>query len=535
MSNLTSADFKTSPILLLTIFFGGREYGFSTYPVTVVGNDGELRQFGGGLPTAALERSWSLSRDSPTRTAFSFESLYFPDDIAKRVAQDHDFSNATGEIALWQPGTTWEGRRVWIVGDVVNPIYGSAGQPVSLTIERQPYNDRGRTHDTEARVTEITWPGPGGAPAESLERWYPIPIGYPGRIDDGTITRGSPGIVVGQSLGNVTYILISIEPVQATHVYVFDESGSQRMAVSTVKDGNDRSVAVVLMTGYGRDRTLSEYWIGFSRDDGGGILNKTQSAAIEGLGEVIRWGLEQCTVPISHGDWARVQVDLDSMMKVAGYLDEPANPWDWIKEYFLPLAPIDVQSGPHGLYPVLWRQSREEDAVKHLVAGSGNGVERTSRVEYTRTKDKLVNGYVVRYAIRADTDDPYQTLSITPKTTGRQSSSKYRSGAADRSANRYGIIAITEIESRWLWTEYGAANWASWKLQDSSIIPRKVSYRAPIGDGWLLRAGYVVTITDSELYFNRQVATVKTAVLEANSILLTLDIRSALGRDRSLR
>ena len=531
--HLTRDDFARPPITLLTISFAGRQYRFSSYPVTILADDGTAYHYPGGLPTLTLERSWNLSSDSPSRTSIPFEDLYFTDDIAELVAQHHDLSNATGEVALWRPGRTWEGRRVWVVGDVVNPIYGKKGEPVSLTIERQPYNDRGLTHDTVARVTDLTFPA---APDSSKEQWYPIPIGYPGREDDGTITRGSPGLVVLRNPlapTDVKTLLIADGEIEASNVRVFDDSGSDNMAVTTTTDGLGRTVSVVDMTSYSRDKTLDQYWIGFSRSDGGGIYNEKRTGAMEGLGDVLIYALNRVTVPVDRAAWESIRNRLNSMITVGGYIEEAAVPWDWMSEHFLPLVPLDVQAGPDGLYPILWMPAREEDAVKHLVANAEGGVERLSRVEYTRTKDKLVNGYIVNYAIRGDTTDPRRTLTIVPEPD--TAAGEVSSGIATRSRFRYDVTSISTLESRWIWTASSAGSWAKWQLRDTATIPRKGTYRAPLTDGWLLRAGQVVTITDTDLHFNRQVALITEAVLERTGIRLTLGIRTELTRDRGQR
>ena len=97
------------------------------------------------------------------------------------------------------------------------------------------------------------------------------------------------------------------------------------------------------------------------------------------------------------------------------------------------------------------------------------------------------------------------------------------------------MTAIEQLESRWIWDSASAGAWVEWRLRDSAVIPRKVTYRAPLSDGWLLRAGQVVTITDADLHFNRQVAVIGDATLDANGITLGLVIREQITRDRGQR
>ena len=125
-------------------------------------------------------------------------------------------------------------------------------------------------------------------------------------------------------------------------------------------------------------------------------------------------------------------------------------------------------------------------------------------------------------------------MTIVP-VPGHGSTGEIDTAMSIRSLARYGITAIETLESRWIWTLQSANNWAAWKLRDSSIIPRSVRYRAPIEDGWLLKAGQVVTITDAKVHFSEQVCRIQSATLTPTGIELNLVIRQELGRDRAQR
>ncbi len=83
----------------------------------------------------SVEDIADIMQNSSGGRSVSFSDLQFPADVAELVAAGHDFARATGEVLV--------NDVVVLSGSVSEPQYGRAGDPVSLTVSDEPYNDRG--------------------------------------------------------------------------------------------------------------------------------------------------------------------------------------------------------------------------------------------------------------------------------------------------------------------------------------------------------------------------------------------------------
>ncbi|MCP3958831.1 MAG: hypothetical protein GY719_13340 [bacterium] len=597
---------------LLEVRWAGRAFRWSVEPVEAVDGDGARWTYAGGLEVS-FGASFDLFRESPGHVSLPFD-LVFPVDVAALVQAGHDLAAATGELSMWAPGRLWEQRRVVLEGRLTAPEYGAAGEPVSFSLEENPFEDRALIPDARARVTLATWVH---HDADVRGRYYPLVFGAPGVFTEphGRLgkTSGSPGLLVDTRLfnkGGTSYLLIAGHRVAASHVRVVDydaddgEGAAATFAVEHVPDGLGRTVAVVRIGSPGSTVPVKvaaghEYWVRWEGDEdpaetaglvgdgaqpgsaasvsrvapvpidelgsgssgsGGGqlgledllpdedneepvetmftggassvepitdgaLLNRRRDGALFGAGELLRYMLALSTLRLDTGRFAAIEPFLNRF-QVSGFLEEPVSPWEWLEDQLIPLLPISMATGPGGLYPILWRaDAGESDAVAELVAGPD--LQRDGPVSYP-SKD-VVNEIRLDYAVRADSGDFMRSATVTGEDVG--TFDRFTTVYSRVSRRRYGKKEEA-METEIVYDTATAKLILSWQVRARGFPWRELSYEAdPRRWGWLTR-GTVVTLTDLDLHFERQVALVRDRSWDGHHLELTFLLLDDPVRDR---
>lgn len=514
-------------VWLLTITYAGREFRWSSYPVSITDADGESLHFEGGLPALDVSEGLNLLSTTADPLSIPFE-VFFPVDVAELVQRGHDLAAATAEVALHVPGNAWEDRRVVLVGSVVQPVYGGSEEPVSFSVEQNLYDDRALIPTASQRVTTTTW---SGRPTASEGLYYPIVFGTPGAYTTAAgasnSTSGSPAIVVEMTGSNVDKLLIAGHRVSATTVRIWDGDGTgESFSVDHEEDGLGQVVAVVDITGAASvDRTTEDWWVAWN--NGGAMLNDTLDGVREGAGEIIEWMLRQSTNAVDRGRWQAKQEAFNRLApRLAPYIDEPVSPWEWVADNVLPLLPLSIVAGPDGLYPVLWRfDATAADAVEHIKAGPG--VVRVGRVIYTRRPREVTNEIRLDYAKKAR--DGAIRRSITIRAEPSDAAEEVSSYYAEVSQARYGVGAKA-IDSDIVYDDTTAGLIVRWMLRAEGFSLREVVYEVGPEFGWLPR-GEVVTLEDDELHWSEQVALVKDVRQLEVGVALELLVLEDIVRD----
>jgi len=255
MGRLTRSDLVEAEVLwLLSITWGGQVYCFSTRPISPVDEDGTSLPHHGGLGSLEYEDSLEILTTSPELRTVAVE-VAFGIDVAERIEAGHDLASAEGELALWVVGTPYEVRQVLLVGQVVEPEYGSESEPVTFSLEENPFDDTALIPPSTARVTESTWEQGISAyqtPDQSWGLYYPIVFGQPGvYTDDGgstSIGRGSPTVVVDYAnlSGEAQVLVIAGHAVEASTVVIVDQEGAfVTRSVITTTDELGRTISTV--------------------------------------------------------------------------------------------------------------------------------------------------------------------------------------------------------------------------------------------------------------------------------------------------
>lgn len=520
-SSLVGADL----VWLLSVDYAGRTFRWASRPCAPVDEDGNPLPHDGGLDPVELEEVLAGASGDPDLGSLPFEVL-FPEgvSVAALVGQGHDLAAATGEVSLWAWGTAWEARRLVLRGRVSAPEWGDSDEPVSFSVEEFPWEDSALVPSSTARVTETTWPN---AVDGAAGLYYPVVFGAPG-VHAGGICPGSPGLFVRfEALSK--YILLAGHEVSATSVTLQDPDGAREVfAVQHVRDGLNRLVAVVDIYGASTVNVLldGQWWVIWDQG-GGGLRDGTRTGTLSGAGDVLVHFLGLSTLTVDAGRWAAVRAPLNSY-SLAGYLDDPCSPWEWLTDNVLPLLPVAVRSGPSGCYPVLLRHdATAAEAVEHLVAGPG--VVRTSFVSTERAAE-IVNEIRMEYAIDPTSGDA-QRWRVVSGDADPDSPEEIVSYWARISLARYGVHARV-IESDVVWSDQTAGMVCAWKVAAYGAPSRRVTYNVDQTFGWL-EVGSIVTLTDSSLAYDAQVSIVSgIRWVDEVSIELTLTIIEALPRDR---
>lgn len=266
------------------------------------------------------------------------------------------------------------------------------------------------------------------------------------------------------------------------------------------------------------------YFVGF-RDSAayGGGLRTRRGDLLRGAGDVIEWVLESYyDGPVDSGRLQAVRGVLNAW-KIDTWIDAPVNAMDWLRREILPLVPVELREGEHGLYPAVVRYDlTEADCVRHLVEGAD--VSRQSLVSFT--SDDVRNEITVRFRPgRASTSDWRASRTLTAKRGFRTllssswSTLAGSSGVTETTVSdpsivphplcaasqaRYGVRPFV-VEAHAVWDATTAVLIADHLAQRFAVPRRKIRYS---GDVEELEIGQGVQLTDADLHLDGAVCVV---------------------------
>jgi len=326
-----------------------------------------------------------MSRTSTGRSV-SFSSLLFPVDVAALVNAGHDLSRATGQVLV-------DGVTI-MSGMVSEPEYGREGEPVSLTVSDDPYNDRGLV---PALVVETTI----GIDTDEGAT-IPLVFGRPALwIDlsgDTQSRAGSPALVTTRNASNehAWFILIADAPVDGfTHAGIIDSKGNRERFPVEIGEAGAVSVEIRLASQLGLTPEYAPYFVDYQK-----YATTPQALGRDGrAGELIAFLLSRSTLTIDWGRFDAARSELNQYL-LAGYFDAAAAPWQLINDHLNPILPISWLSGVDGIYPIAW------DLTAAPTAQIKNE-SRVSPVTYEGDAGDIVNQIIIKYT-RAAHNDTYR-------------------------------------------------------------------------------------------------------------------------------
>jgi len=486
----------------------------SSVSAVIESDDGEIQVIEGFDEPTWEDALDLLSSEAPDR-AVSLEVMLPGVDVAELVGAGHDLGAARGELARWVEGTPWERREVLLEAPLGEPLYGAPGEPISFTLEAPPYTDPSVLPAPEALVQESTWPS---APDDSLGEVYPVVFGSPGALPERRIP-GSPAVVVHPDESGEMVLLISDGTVAADTVSVRHEDDPTWTAVTVERrdDERGRATSVVRLTVV-EDMPQTGWWCSWHNGvtAEGAMWDRRRQVGLHGAGELLDVLLDRTALRVDQGRMASATAQLESF-RVGGYIDERVNVWEWLQSHLLPILPVSIHSGPAGLYPVVWRwQATASDALEHLSADRGE-VHRTERIRYTSI-EQVANEIVLDWALDPMASRHRRRTIATGRDVQREAydfgdwtpterRGEFTSHPLRVSHSRYGLRPLEPLSTDIVYDPSTAGAILAWKAAYHALPARMLEYEG--GPELLhLELGDVVTLTDSEVWLDRQVCIV---------------------------
>jgi hypothetical protein len=501
------------------------------------------------------------------------------------IARGEDLSAGRGELARWVEGTTYEARRVVLVGGLTDPEYGDDGEAVATTLEERLAYVETLTGAPSLAVTAATWTQTriDSLLDDSVGLTYPIVIGRPGYIASGSIT-GSPALWVEHDIilppapppyirGAVVVIAghhVSAERVYLTNdQYTGVDSGSttsNRFRVVNAFDFSGQAVAVVLwyfsstQTGDPFAFDVSHTYVNLIDPDpqvstggettslgsvyldptftsseqlplyviwddeatfGGGLVR--DGVTIRGAGDVLAYFLGLTTIAV---DWGRLAAatPLLAAYQLDGCITERTDVWTFLQDEILPLLPVSIVSGPLGIYPVVWRwDAKASDAVLTLDVDTDASIARVGRVAYD-SQDRA-NRLSLEYQLSYRTGNYQTSLTYGSDADAALDSSVTAHPLCTWSQGRTGRVVERSLTSAWVYDDSTAYAILEWQAAAYALPTRTVTYQVPEVEFAHVERGMVAVLTDSGIYADGAVCLVREVTTDGTGYLtLTLHL-----------
>ena len=567
---------------LLTVEVGGVLMRMADDELDVVTDDGEVYHYSAGLDDIETTESISLFSDSSGQLSVPLEFLPPPGvSVAEMIARGDDLSAGRGELARWVEGTTYEARRVVLVGGLTDPEYGDDGEAVATTLEERLAYVETLTSSTAFATNALTWPG--NSVASLSDEWldvpYPIVIGRPGKTGESDYITGSPALwvdhrfIVPTSPPPSTWggvVVLAGHHVSAERVYLNNDqytAADARFKVFNLFDALGNPVAVVpwyvSTTGTGPpfsfdgSATYADHYVAdpdvaaggltlslgagglldptfVSSDqlplyviwddeaaDGGGLVR--DGVTIRGAGDVLAYFLGLTTIAV---DWGRLAAatPLLAAYQLDGCITERVDVWAFLQDEILPLLPVSIVSGPLGIYPVFWRyNATAADAVLVIDADTDASISRDGRVAYD-SQDRA-NRLSLEYQLSYRTGNYQTTLTYGSAADAALDSAVTEHPLCTWSQGRTGRVVERSQASAWVYDDSTAYAILEWQAAAYALPTRTVSYQVPEVEFVHVERGMVAMLTDSSIYAAGAVCLVREVVTDGTGYLtLTLQL-----------
>ena len=356
----SASELRSSrPVFLLEVFWLGRVYRFCTEPLLVTKADGTALRFGGSLDLRSLQDTLSRSDGNPQGGTASM-SVVFPDlSLMREYLEGRILEGAICELSMvfvrgGIAATIYEDRMIQIRGHVSRPQIGFHDRPdgfAGFTVTARPFDTRTPILDTLHRITKETQPFTAD---DYIGAMYPLVFGSPGSSS----IPGSPAYVrTLQSSGKRA--IIANGRIHAQRVTISDENGveMQSLVVEHVLDDLGNLFAQVDLTSPPSDFEIGDgkkifcHWTHVGNDQFG-LLNPFGSDGLHKATDLARYLLGLTGELVDDAQWVSSAPLLDRYT-FSGYVNDPSvTVWNFMSTQMLPLMPLQVRVGAHGLYPV---------------------------------------------------------------------------------------------------------------------------------------------------------------------------------------
>ncbi len=512
-----------SLVWLLEVTYAGRVHRWSTYPVTLSSDDGDI-SFEGALGEIDFEETVDRLTVNAAISEVTLE-VVFPVDVAQLHRNGHRLHGSRAELSTVAVRNgavlvAYEGRVVHLSGDVAQPQYAAPQRDVgwaSFTIVGSATEDVARFIAGSQRVSASTWSDTDDEVVDNYGQPYPIVIGSPGEWYEGSTQRlhgFTPAYVVvwddtplGTPNGAET-VVIAGHHVKATQVTVYGDGAGYTATVTNAKDNLDQPVATADITGAAAEiRTASSFLVAWGVNAGAsqpGLTNPYRPGlALRGAGDVLRWALSRSSMPIDHAAFAAAAPALNAL-KVDTYIDDPeVSPWEWVRQ-LVEILPVSIRRGSRGLYPILHDTGRASPPQAVAVT-EGPDFRRVGPVQVETDFSDLATEVTVEYVPRSSSGEFAQTL--TAAGTIKTSDASRTTTAHSRVGHAWVGVRREVLSLSLVFDAATAAAILRRRVRERSSVMLTIPYEADPSWGWLT-AGQLVAITDSDLYYTDQIAEV---------------------------
>jgi len=529
---------------LIEIRLGGTPYRFGSIPMTVARADGTSTVWQEGL--AAVE---GMPR-SATSSAITIAGGSV--DWALLVARGQDLLTARATLYRIWPDQVLDAAEIVLDGAVDSPEWGSKNEPLTFTLDAEPWKDRGQIPSAGMCVDDVTWPTDPQAEIDEVARGaaYPIPIGRPGAaswgadgvlVDDEAAIGTSPAYLVEYNDSGIardlSVLMVAGVPIHASQVLIYDASDGivELRTVQEMTDNLGRTVSYVDFLSATNLRAIlgHEYHVAWPPGEGG-IWDAQRRTYARGAGEVLYVLYSQLLSRLEPGTRPNIPLDFGRMLAQRAYLDrfqvdgvirESTTIHEWIENNLAPILPIEWVRGRRGWYWQAWRYDAvASDAVAHLDASTGR-VKRVSRARAVGS-EQLRSQFRLQYGCGAD-GVPQRRRILAPAASSdddrvRPSSRCWIAQAREIARNGGSGIVEWEYTSEVVQDDATADRIVEVMAARMATPPLPASYEGgPELES--LEVGDVVLVSDAEIYWTRRIAIVRD-IIPGEIVRLDLDV-----------
>jgi hypothetical protein len=514
------------PVFALTVIWGGQVYRFSQYPIEVKTSDNTLYTYTGGLDEFDFTEASEVLGVNVEANEVIVSCVFDGVDFLQEWARGNVLDGSEAELSFFMvdngtPVSTYDDRVVLFSGQIQQPIFGDPERPqgaVQFTVTSQVYqsvrplidsnlliDDRFDSRDKNSADGKI-WPvvfGSAGSLRDNTGATVKIPStpAYAYYMD----TSDPPPYT-----GWRVRFMVSWGYVQASNVTLWDSLGNnQVLAVNYDTDtyGNPFSYVVTDLAGpnevitpidfiHNTDLRPTSWWV--SWHDGGGIINTQTNQPLGPAGDLCLWALQRSGLPVDIQAWQNVSTVLN-VYEFSGYINDPTvSAWVWLQDNILPYLPIEVRSGPRGLYPIL----NTLYGVTHIktVADITEGptFSQIGPIETQTETTDLINHLTLLYSLDSHNDTYTQRVVAGHSYSDDVDNPSHY---AVISQNRYGTVKQT-METRYIYNTDTAKHVANQIIRQRALPVLTLDFVCTPDWGWL-SVGDTITMSSDRLHMDK--------------------------------
>ena len=502
----------TNPVFVVEINHAGSVYRFAQRPLALSSDDGDLPYLGGldfGGFRDTLPRAGVVADGGSASMGVTFRGL----DIASEYTALRFLEGDSIELSMVllrgaQVVTAYEDRWVLLSGTIQRPQFGFPRRDpgfVAFTASSKPADDRTPIIKSHWRVNSATWSQHNDSSADGITgSVYPWVFGQPGD----SIVPGSPAYLIDNT-GSPRRIMVSVGRVEAAQVVLWDEDGNRDNSapITHEEDGLGTLCAWADPAGApaGFNLTGGKHYVGWTS---GAASNPYGSGVLTKGSDLLRYLFDRGGIKADHAAFIAMAPVLDQF-QFAGHVNDPlVTAWQFVRSQLLPLMPIALRVGPDGVYPVNLSPVGHLSSIQQISASAGQGFERVSPVQSTRSLSDVSNTFGLDWYLNARDGrlTKTSTLSVDESVTDR-----VRVQATQRSVEMHGAREGEGMDASYVYETATTDKILRWQAYTRGFLNFSAQYVAAHHWGWL-HVGDQVSLTDSGISLSGKRATIASKV-----------------------